>query len=43
MSKIDEIVDDAKNNLTEKLTIDCIVPNPAKVGMYMKFIYDKVS
>ena len=28
--------------VTEKLTVDGMTPNPAKVGMYMKFIYDKI-
>lgn len=45
LGEIDEYLDRLcaiEKIVTEKLTIDNMTPNPAKVGMYMKFIYDKM-
>jgi len=44
LDNIDECLDRLciiEEIVTEKLTIGGMAPNPAKVGMYMKFIYDK--
>ena len=45
LDEIDEQLDKLvtlEDMITKKLTIDNVTPNPAKVGMYMKFIWDKM-
>ena len=46
LEKIDQELDKLitiESFVTKKLTTGDLAPNPAKVGMYMKFIYDKLE
>jgi len=41
-NQLDKLIE-IESIVTKKLTVTAIPPNPAKVGMYMKFIWDELK